>query len=269
MYIDVLKYTGTDVTQSSSVLYLKLNSGESEFTPYQVQGTAPWGGQTTAYWRLRERFAVIYGYSLPYQWSNVDFVKSKSSGDGVYIARLQQDQLLNEEYWYRGSGHTATFGTGGGQFDLTTTSNDFIRAYLSTLCDQDDVEKLALSHLQGRLRFSETQAHDEITNQVMSYDGLWDIIYRVSAHFQSMLGKVYTTPLKLGSDADRRRLADYAAKEVLIQIYSRMGLIGSNRGLLELIDGWRKEIQGFLDNPEGLEEEGRRMVGGSFRVERA
>jgi hypothetical protein len=175
MYVDVVEYVGAAATSTAPILYVKLQSGFEDFTEGQVSESAPFGGATSSYKKLRERFVISYERSVPstYMWSGVEFIQAS---DDAWIARLQQDQFLDSQWWYQGGNGLATFGTSAGQFDLTTASDQYLRGYLMTLCNQTDVEALALSHLQGRIRFSEIQAMDQVTNMVMSADDLWNRI---------------------------------------------------------------------------------------------
>jgi hypothetical protein len=68
---------------------------------------------------------------------------------------------------------------------------------------------------------------------------------------------------------DKRLLADYAAKDVLIGVITQLHMIGGNKSLIEMVTAWRTEIDAFLSAPVGLESEEMRMPGGTFRVERA
>ena len=268
MRVDIVKSESSPLVTTTSILYAQMRTGSEDFTPFQVVQTAPFGGVTTEHLRLRERFAVIYERSevTKYSWSNVEFVKAT---DDNYYARLQQDNQLDYGWWFRGSNGTGTFGSGGGQFDLTLVDDESLKGYLTTLCTQDDVEQLALSHLQGRIRFSDGQATDGVGPFVMTADDLWQRIYMVSAAFAARLSKYYVLPLRLGTDVDKRRVADYAAREVFIFVLTSLNMVGGNRGLADLITSWRTEIEAFLTNPTGLNAEARSLPGGTFRVERA
>lgn len=271
MFIDVAKYTGSDVTQSATVLYLKLtvaNTPVSHFTQNKQNGDAPFGGVTGGHFVFRERFGVLYGVVPDYQWANCQFVKTT---DTSWVMRLQHDQNLLSAYAFKGSDRTASFGTSGGQYSLLNTLISSVYVYQHTLCNQADVERLLLSNLQGRLSFVETIPAGDVGPHVMTYDNLWRLIYEQSGRFQTTLGKYYSTPLRLGDESERGAIALACSKAVALELFRRylpqQG--GWAQGALPVFQAWENEVKEFLTQPPDLQGEVRQgQGGGSMRVER-
>ena len=276
MKVDIARSASATVTQTAAILYLKLNHTAADvssmFTEGTVNGDAPWGAATGKYRELRQRFSIRYygDWSAPtYRWSGIRFV---CATDGEWICRLTQDQQLDPRYWYQGSTATATFGSGSGQKDLSSTTGAAIYDFecrLHTLCGERDVEELMLSHLQGRFKFGDVAGAGVVSDVMLSYNALWRRIYDQSARFQSELSKHYMTPLELGEEHTRHRLAGMVAKAVAVDLVrSSMPtaqLVGSER-----YQEWKDEVERFLTKPPelaGCEQVG--MGGGSIVLERA
>ena len=271
MYIDIIEYDGAEVTTVADTLYFELVGDPKDaygFTQFQVNGNAPWGSKIGGHQRLRERFWIWYqrsGSSSTYRWTDVEFAQLT---DSDWVTELTQNQQLAPEMWYLGSNHTNTFGSGGGQFDISGTDIDNWNFAVHTLTNSVKVEELAMSNLQGRLRFATIVAQDQIREEVLSYDRLWNKIYSKSALFQERLGRWYRTPLQLGHQADRNRLSEMVAKAVLVELWRSYVPILEAGTTRDTIDEWDEEVSKFLGGPGDLDGEIRSVVGGALRLER-
>lgn len=257
MYVDVVRTTEVSMTQTASVLYLKLNHTDAEvkslWREAVINGDADWGGATASHTALRQRFCVAYGgdgFANPtYLWTGLRFIKT-TDVTPVYATRLKQDQHLRLSDWYRGSGHTGTFGSSN-QLDLTLTDIQYFTCRLHSLTGETDVEELLASHLQARMKFDDTVGRGVVSDSVTSYDVLWDRIYDQSQRFQDALGRHYVTPLALGEEQTRFRLAKIAAKAVAVD------LIRTYQPFREIVNkmawqDWDDEVRDFLKSPPPL-----------------
>lgn len=270
---DIVKSTGV-LTSDASTQYMTLNLTAAEvaamFTIARVEGNAPWGGVTQGHQTLRERFTVVLSqFSVNGQaltWGNVKFVKAS---DEQWSCQLKQDQQLHTEQWWQGGAGQSTFGSSGGQVNLTTSDVRYYRAYMHSLTTAKDVERYLLSSLQGRIKFADHVSEREVSPSIMSYDNLWMGIYAQSGRFHGALARFYKQPLCIDDTATVFTLRDIVAKAVAVDLIRSYAPLASQTQGKERYREWAEEVDKFLSAPPmlpGLEQVG--SGGGTLRLAR-
>lgn len=277
MRIRVSQYSGSVVSNSSSIQYIKLDDPEiTEFETYKSTGITASYEATADEELTYSKFTVVYDYNTKIEWHGLQFHKLS---DGDWVMRLKEDKFLADEYYYSLSDSDgdsiALFGTAEDQQIDLSDSDDFkhsrIKVYEEAYCDIEDVKRRLLSpQVGGRITIGETIAEGD--DNTMSYETIYELIREVWADMSMNLAKRYSLPIRIQSSVTEMYLRSIASKKVAYEIYVTLFPIAKYGEIPDGIGKWKSDYYQFekdimskrLDGVENVLDNG----GGAYEVER-
>jgi len=277
MKIRVSQYSGSDVTNSPTIQYIKLDDPEiSEFDTFKITGATAAYEATVGEYITYSKFTVVYDYNVKLKWSGLQFHKLS---DDSWVTRLKEDQFLADEYYYSLSNSNgdsiALFGTSEDQQLDLSNSDDFkhskIAVYEEAFCNIEDVKRRLLSpQVAGRITIGETESKGD--DNTIDYLTIYELIREVWADMSMNLSKRYALPIRIQSSVTEIYLRSIASKKVAYEIYVTLFPIAKYGEVPDGIEKWRSDYYQFEEDIMSKRLDGVSNIldssGGVYEVER-